>query len=54
MTATGLKYRVEKAMRAIDEVFSDTSVGKEETLEAMKELAENVDGKIEALEAEIG
>lgn len=54
MTATGLKFRVEKALRAIDEVMSDTSVGKEETLEAMQELAERVNENIEALESDIG
>jgi hypothetical protein len=54
VTATGLKFRVEKALRAVDEVMSDTSVGKEETLEAMHEIAERVDGNIEALEDDIG
>lgn len=52
MTATGLKYRVEKAARAIDEVGSDTSVGWEETLEALEELYNNIEGRIEAIQEE--
>lgn len=49
MTAQGMKYRVEKAKRAIDEVFSDTSVSKDMTREAMGELLEDIEGKLESM-----
>jgi hypothetical protein len=47
-----MKIRV--ARDAIDGLFSDTSVGPEETLSALEDLAADVDSKIDALKGDIG
>ena len=44
--------KISRAKEAIGEVFEDTAVTPAETLEAMEELAAEVESKIEALKAE--
>jgi len=48
MTAKG-----EAVRDALNELFSDTSVTKQVTLDDLNELQSDVDGKIDALEADI-
>lgn len=40
---------IENAMRAIDDVFSDASVSKEQTLDDLKHLRSEIEIKIETL-----
>jgi hypothetical protein len=50
MSATPKTQRlIEEAKAAIEALFSDTSVSQETTLEALRELADDLDMKIEAL-----
>ena len=44
---------VDAAKAAIDEVFSDTSVSQEETLERMQEILSTVQGNIDAIKADL-
>lgn len=50
MTTTGHELRVQKAKRAIDEVFSDKSVDQDVTRESLIELIEDLQQKMETLE----
>lgn len=45
--------RVEEILREIDELFGDTSVSKEQTLEWMQEIQGAVDGNVDALKSDI-
>lgn len=47
------KSTKEKAIAAIDEVFGDTSVSKETTLELLEEIFDCVEGKVELLRREL-
>jgi len=49
-----MKRKIDAVRRAIDELFSDTSVSKETTLEALEEVQADIEGKIDALKGEIG
>lgn len=44
---------VERAVEAINQVFGDTSVSKEETLERLQEIAEGLAPLIEMLQEEL-
>lgn len=52
MSASGMKRRVEKATRAVDEIFSDTSVDWTVTIEALEEVQEDIEGKLDTLREE--
>lgn len=43
----------EQIIEAIDELFGDTSVSPEETLEALMDIRGNLDMKIGAIEADL-
>lgn len=45
---------VERAKDAIDQVFSDTSCSRADTLEKLREVAEHLDPMIEDLESDNG
>ena len=45
---------IEQAKRAIDKIFSDTSVSPEETLELLGNLLDDIEIKMEALAVDIG
>lgn len=49
MSATGIKIWVTKAKQAISAIESDTSVSQEVTLEALEEINEDVEMRIDAL-----
>lgn len=42
-----------EALLAIDEMFGDTSVSKQTTLDLLEELQSEVDSKVDALKADI-
>ncbi len=44
---------LKEAQQAIEQLFGDTSVPKEQTVDALKELYDDLELKIEALEIEI-
>lgn len=44
---------VDAAKAAIDEVFGDTSVSKEQTLDRMQELSSHIENSIECLREDI-
>lgn len=44
---------VEAAIEACDEVFGDTSVSKERTLDRMQEIRSHIDNSIDCLKADI-
>ncbi len=48
-----MSRKLQAARRAIDDLFGDTSVSQEATLEAMQELQADIDGKIYALKGDI-
>lgn len=48
-----IKNKLKKAEQAIDEIFGDTRVSKSETLDALEELASNLDVKIDLLRSDI-
>ena len=45
---------IHNAKTAIDKVFSDDSISKEETLESLEEIADELESYIVTLENEIG
>lgn len=45
--------KLKAALAAIDEVFSDTSVSQERTLQAMEEIQSIVRGNIDALKEDL-
>ena len=45
--------KVKAALDAIDEVFSDTSVSQQETLDSLSELAEDIEMRIGAIEYDL-
>lgn len=49
----GLKYKLEVVLEALETLFSDTTVSRETTLEALDEVEANVLCKIDALTGEI-
>lgn len=46
-----MSSKLENAKRAIEDLFSDTSVSAQETREALEELMEDLEAKIESLSA---
>lgn len=48
-----LDRKIKSAKSAIDDIFSDTSVNAEETLDALKELRDEIEMKIEVIEADL-
>ena len=47
------QQRVKNAIKIIEEVFGDTSVSKEQTLEWLEEIFDSIEGKVELLRGEI-
>ena len=45
--------KLEAAKKAVDTLFSDTSVSPEETLDTLEELREYIEEKIDALDVQI-
>lgn len=48
-----MKKKLATAMQAIEELFSDTSVGPEKTLAALEELRSEITMKMEALKEDL-
>lgn len=48
-----MKRKLKAALAAIDAIFSDTSVSKEATLDALEELQAELEMKIDALRSDI-
>lgn len=48
-----MKRKLQEVQSAIDRLFSDTSVSKETTLDALEEIQADVESKIDALKGEI-
>lgn len=50
-----MKFNEKKqnVIEALDELFADTSVSQETTLEALEEIEGEIEGKIDALESDI-
>lgn len=48
-----LKAKIDAAKKAISDIHSDTSVPKAETVSALEEVFEHVDGFLTALELEL-
>lgn len=48
-----LKQKRQKAIDLIDDIFGDTSVSKETTLEHLEEILDAVEGKVDLLRSEI-
>jgi hypothetical protein len=47
-----MSAKVDQIIEAIDDLFSDTSVGPSETLERLLEIQDAVQSKLEALKAD--
>jgi len=48
-----MNNRLQQVLDAIDELFADTSVSQEDTLEALKEVGEKLDLLIECIEGDL-
>jgi len=48
-----MKRKIALAIEAVDNIFSDTSVSQEETLDALAEVRESIEMKIECLKSDI-
>jgi len=48
-----MRAKLRAALLAIDRVFSDTSVTQEETLDALAELKDDIENKIECIHLDI-
>jgi hypothetical protein len=53
MSKSKAVVKKDEALKAIDELFGDTSVPKETTLDLLQELQSEVDSKIDALKGDI-
>jgi len=48
-----MNIKVKKAIEAIEDIFSDTSVSQETTLEQLDEVLEYIGDRVDALEEQI-